>query len=283
MDSDGNFRPKGRFNAFTGKGFLHGPVAVSRGPGLVDVFLVGFDSQLYYVSFTGRIPDGGPIEFKPLGGILLGPPTVVARSRRIDIFAIGTNHQLYHKILKDTDSDSDIEEKETTGWDPLGGVWVRCPGAVHVGGDRVDVCTVGRDFKIKRRSIIGDARPGEEKNEEGQVIRRPALWAPGDQWPDDGRMGILAVGIDSSYHYQWYDAAGKLHAWRPVEGIWQLEPEVVTLSHRSQDAPLIAIFGLAIDSTLQWKCWGGGDPNGIPDSLDCRKAPARSLQGCLPN
>uniref|UniRef100_A0A0D2YDB8 Uncharacterized protein n=1 Tax=Fusarium oxysporum (strain Fo5176) TaxID=660025 RepID=A0A0D2YDB8_FUSOF len=108
----------------------------------------------------------------------------------------------------------------------------------------------------------------EEENEEGQVIRRPALWAPGDQWPNHRRMGILAVGIDSSYHYQWYDDADSPHAWRPVGGTWQLEPEVVTLSH--DKVPLIAIFGLAIDSTLQWKFWDGGNPTGVLDSLGGR-------------
>ena len=70
---------------------------VSRGAGLIDVFVRGTDNQLYTKWFNA----GGWSAWTPMGGALKGDPTVASWSvTRLDVFGRGTDDRLYQQIVE---------------------------------------------------------------------------------------------------------------------------------------------------------------------------------------
>ena len=123
-----------------------GPVAISRGRNIVDLFYVGLDGGLYWNSWADM---AWKREYEKLGNGCQGGLEAVALHReRIDVFVVGSRGELRSKVWNGK------------SWDPsgmafldLGGNFESQPAVVARDEKRFDLFIIGMDGKLYHKAF----------------------------------------------------------------------------------------------------------------------------------
>ncbi|HSU15043.1 hypothetical protein [Longimicrobium sp.] len=176
------------------------PVAVSRAPGVLDVFAIGEGRRLYhwYYPRPGTSEWGGPEELAGNTAGWLGRPHAVSwGAGRLDVFAVGEDRRILHWWFDG-------------GWggpEPLAGTVWSAPTAVAWGPNRLDVFAAGDDRTLWHWWYEGHGWQGPEPRG-GSFPVPPAAGRPSPapaavSW-GAGRLDVFAVGTDQRLHHWWY-------------------------------------------------------------------------------
>lgn len=110
------------------------PAAVSRGPGLLDVFYLGANNAVYHLAFNGAW--AAPVSLGGLGQRGVG---VAWDGTRLRVFTIGMNNRLYERVRLGL---------VWGAWTALDGIIVSAPAAVSSAPNRADVLALGTNSSL---------------------------------------------------------------------------------------------------------------------------------------
>jgi hypothetical protein len=225
-ESAGGWDPKEEGWRPLGGRFISRPVAVSRGPGRLDVFGVGTDNGAYHKAWQGQWRatdaagrgifqgDWNPKDgWEPLGGRCTSPLAVASWGPdRLDIFGIGTDNAMYHRAWEGPAGRWYRED----GWQLLGGAFSSPPAVVSWGPGRLDIFGLGLDSGMYHKSWDGGWYPSERDWEPlgGRFTSPPAVAS----WRR-GRLDVFGLGMDNSmYHRAWEGHWHPRTEWEPLGG-----------------------------------------------------------------
>jgi hypothetical protein len=137
--------------AGVGLSFESDPAAVSWGPGRIDVFCVGIDSQIWHNAYAAGENSNMFSGWAPLGGLLISSPCAVSRGTNlIDVLGIGTDGAVWHNAWADNNWSGFVYDLGT----PAGVQFVSAPSAVATSNERLDVFVLGSDGNTYHKSWI---------------------------------------------------------------------------------------------------------------------------------
>jgi hypothetical protein len=160
---DGNYwQPPASFNDLGGY-CTSRPVAVSRGPGFIDVFARGGDAGLWHLSYTSQNGWSDWVSVDSATQINAEPEAVSwGVGNNIDVFAWGEDNALLHKTLSVKNGVTNWAP--STGYDNWGGTLAGPPKAVCDGADRVHAFAYLQNGQLGHRSFnhtLGTIYPSE--------------------------------------------------------------------------------------------------------------------------
>lgn len=128
--------------------------AVSWGPGRIDIFRAGFNSDLQHASYNGAGPFSA---WESLGGIITTVPKVTSwAANRLDVVATGTNYGAYHKsasisfiVLYPLLRTLQWDGSAWSGWEPQGGIFTSTLDITHWSENRLDFFGRGTDVRSR--------------------------------------------------------------------------------------------------------------------------------------
>jgi hypothetical protein len=214
------------------------PAVSSWGPGRLDIFVRGFDAQLWHIWTNGN----GWSSWEPLGGVLTSGPAVASWGpNRLDVFVRGTDAQLWHLWW---------DGQRWNGWEPLGGVLTSGPTVASWGSNRLDVFTQGTDDAIWHQWWDGTGWSGWESRG-GQSSGDPAASSWGT-----GRLDVFIRNPDGSLGHSWYDA-GQWNNWEWFAGSLSTAPAAASTQVGQVDvvAPGAGSVPLRFEFLLAWQYW----------------------------
>jgi Repeat of unknown function (DUF346) len=200
-----------------GGGFNGAAAAVSWAANRLDIFVQGYDYQMYHKAWDGSWHPS-ETDWEPLGGVFpyrTAPAAVSWGANRLDVFAQhGPDRSLQHKWWDGSWHPSQ------TDWEPLGGSFYGWPPtAVSWGVGRLDVFDVGNDYGLYHKYWDGswsdwegpwEAAPGVGFNSVAAVS-----WGV-------GRLDVFGVGTDGRMYHKYYSDT----SWSDWEGPWEAAPGV---------------------------------------------------------
>jgi hypothetical protein len=146
------------------KGILHSPPeVVSRGPGLLDIVVLGSDNRMYQKSWVGRWvpsqtgwrgPFGEGVGAGRLSLVHWGPQPL----GRLDVFGIGTARDVLHMFTDDVGQQWLPHRGGVPVWERLGappGGTSGTPVAVSWGPHRLDIFVFGVDGRMFHKAWDG--------------------------------------------------------------------------------------------------------------------------------
>ncbi|EDX76346.1 hypothetical protein MC7420_4602 [Coleofasciculus chthonoplastes PCC 7420] len=183
---------------------ISSPAVTAWGEEQMDVFAIGWDSQLYHKQYR----DSKWSEWDSLGGLCIFSPAAVSRGEnQIDVFAIGLDKHLYRKWRDGSSRWND--------WEDLGGICIHGVAATSWGANRIDLFTVGTNSCLYHRSLEGSTwsgwKPLMTKGYQTQwQTNSTCIYAPAAVSGDKGRIGVVSVGIQNFIYYSWWDDSSDL-------------------------------------------------------------------------
>ncbi len=254
------------------------PVLVSQGSGLLDLFVLGPDNQIWHRSYNQKWQ-----AWETLDGSVTSDPAVASWGLgRLDVFVRGADNSLLHRVYNGS-------------WQPLetlGGSSTSAPAAVSWGPNRLDVFIRGADNGVWHNWFDGTWHNWEPLG--GIITAAPTVaawsasrldlfvrgadnalwtqsfngtwsgWVPmGGSYLGDptvaslrpGHLDVFVRGADNTLVHRWFE--GNWQDWQSLGGALGSSPAAVALSGTS-----IEVFARASDNTLQtityngnWQTW----------------------------
>ncbi len=183
------------------------PAAVSSESGRLDVFLVGFDRQLYHY-WQGP---GEAFQLESLGGDWPeSPVAAVSSQNRLDVFLVGEDRQLYRLYQWRDEASFELQT--------VGGSWFSANdiSVVSWAPDRLDVFLVGDDRQLYHywgQPTISPLFPHGHFSFELESLGgswsstlevTAVTWGP-------GRLDVFLVGEDRQLYHYWQNPGEAFH------------------------------------------------------------------------
>jgi len=211
------------------------PVALTWGPGRLDVFARGQDGHVYNKVWEQARGGWWPNQtgWADLGGTMADSPVAVAwGAGHIDLVARGQDGHIYNKVWEQA---SGSWWPSQTGWSDLGGTMASSPVALTWGPGRLDVFARGQDGHVYSKvweQSRGGWWPGQTAWSDlgGAMDDAPAAvaWGP-------GHIDLVARGKDGHvYNKVWEQASG---------GWWPSQTEWADLGGTMDDSPIALTWG----------------------------------------
>ncbi len=197
------------------------PCAVSRGTGVMDVYVRGTDGAVWERPYYGVAWHG----WVTIGGTLATGtgPAASGLSGREDVFVTDTSGAVYQKTWT----------TGWSGWQNLGGQLTASPAAVSRGTGLVDVYGRGTDGAVWERPYYGGAWHGWVTI--GGALATgtgPAAAAWGTNFaPQPAGEGVFVVGTTGALYQKTWTAASGWSGWQNLGGQIKSSPTVAMQPH----------------------------------------------------
>ncbi|KAL9609357.1 MAG: hypothetical protein Q9167_005865 [Letrouitia subvulpina] len=228
------------------------PAVTSWGPGRLDIFATGVDTQLHHKYYDGTkwVPEGGQTE--SLGGSLTLEPTAISwGENRFDIFAISRETYGLSHIYWDGSSWS--------GWENVGSassVTLYSPSATTWGPNRLDVFLVNSEGRLIHNFYDGSQWIEEDLNGDfsGKFSGTPAVISSKSDGFSNDRIDVVVLGSDKTYYHLYWDGT-KWSDWSSHGGDFASSPSIN--SWQKNAAQRLDIFGITSKGALGHQTWWG--------------------------
>jgi hypothetical protein len=189
------------------------PVAVSQGPGRLDVFVRAADTNhLWHKQYNSE----GWSHWRDLGGRLTSQPAAVSWGLgRLDVFVRGFEGQLAHKRYATGSGWSE--------WRDLGGRLTSQPAAASWGPGRLDVFVRGFEGQLAHKRYASDAGWSEWRDLGGRLTSAPTAvsWGP-------DRLDVFVRGFEGQLAHKRYSGDLGWSEWRDLGGRLTSAPAAVS-------------------------------------------------------
>jgi hypothetical protein len=233
----------------------------------LDLFVIGFDNQMYYK--TRKVDRGLGIllgDWAPsqtdwigLGGVFCSAPAVgqhlsfprgASGEVILDAFGLGTDNQMYRLTRAGDKWDPD--------WQPVGGTFVRQPVAVSAfpratGSDlapRVDVFGLGTNNAMYQQTWMGEPSGSLPPNWELRDGRFSSSLAATRRLPNF--IDVFGLGTDNHMYHKVFDGNTWLPGWSSLGGVFTSPPAAVSSGENRLD-----VFSLGTDNQMYHRTWDG--------------------------
>jgi hypothetical protein len=219
------------------------PCAITGGAGIIDIFALGSDGNLYYVSGDGNLWSAPVSLGSPSGGFASSPSAVAGlfvSGNLDDVFAIGADGNLYHIWF------DGFSWQGPVSFGPNSGNFTGNPVAVAGGPNGLDVFVIDSNGALNhlwQGDVTTDTFPGGFQGSPGAVS-----WGP-------ARVDVFAIDGFGNLFHAWAEGVGPSTPWGSEyfgDGFWTGSPTAVSSAPNRID-----VFGIVFPSDLRHFWWDG--------------------------